>query len=290
MASEPFTTMFIMPQPAESDERGGLSVVPMEAVESGVLRELLLFCHPGERCETSHLQEVLQVAEMFEFWEVARRVMKERLRIPHVAPRVAPYMLKAAEDKFRGDEDGMLAAEYVMKFPPKNDAERDIVIGLHMISQGDLDNVLKYHKKCGEEALLVGSPNYGHYKWVPEKYTDNYGWFDDDHGSHTNCDRGGNHYFHEADKNDKFMTRRWWLAYVLGVADELESNPDPSIVVGERFDAALELGSRCAVCKRDLKTRLARFAGVYAGELYRVLTEVRVIPPNSVFLRVTVKI
>lgn len=270
-----------MPQPTEFVETDGLSVVPVN-VESGVLRELLLFCHPGQKCESSHLQDVLKVAELFEFYEVARRTMKERLRIGRVAPRVPQYMLKATEEKFCGDEDKMLAAEYVLKFPPENDAEKEVILGLEMIPAVDLDVVLKYRRKCGKEARTVGSPLYNHYKWVPEVFTDQYGWFDDDQGNHIDCNRGGNCFFHEADKNARLMTRTWWLNYVVHVARELESNPDSSIVMGGLFDAALELGSRCAVCKRDLKTRLTRFAGVYAREIDRVLAEVRVISSHSI--------
>lgn len=208
------------------------------------------------------------MAEMYEAPEIARRVMKERLRIAH--PIVAPSMRRAIAQKCSGDDDRMLVLEYILKFLPQEDPERRILIGLSIISESELDSILKYRQECGAAAYHVGSPIHSHYQWVSEGYTDNYGWFDDLKGRHVDCNQGGSYWFHEADKNARLSSRAWWRDYVLSVATEVRINLDLSIVTGGFFDTALRLGSLSPVCKgdgwkRDLKKQLTRFCGCLGG-------------------------
>lgn len=55
MGSQVFSSMF--QDGTESEIEDSLPVVRMDGVESSALRELLLFLHPGHKCEWSYPQE-----------------------------------------------------------------------------------------------------------------------------------------------------------------------------------------------------------------------------------------
>lgn len=270
MASDVFSSIFEVATGDEVEDELPVPVVRMDAVESGVLRELLLFCHPGQRCEFSRLQEVVEVAEMYQLCEVTRRAMKERLRLA-ITP-LSPTLLKEIRRVFSGDEDRSLAAEYAMKFP---DYFGRVAIGYQMISYADLQAVNGYRQRCCKAAHRVGHPGVDHFDWIPDEFTDNYGWFDDLCGSHSNCDSGPNCYFHHGDKNKRCKTRGWWHSYVHLVADEVAINPDPSIAMQGWFDVALKRGSRCPICERNLEHLLTRFAAIFASRMDFAMAKVR---------------
>ena len=197
--------------------------------------------------------------------KTADRAIYDRILLGREFP---PYMLDVIRERIRQesqDESVYLAAISIFT-SSENEAEE--MADLDLVTQSQYNSLLRYRDECRKRAVAVASPPHNHFTWMSPEYN----WFrvNEEH----DCNRGGNIFI--ANVQGKSMMRYWWREYIYEAKSQLAKRPwGGTVTSGDFFDKALEDGSRCRVCRKDLEHDFRQFTDIFAKQIDDAVSQAR---------------
>ena len=205
---------------------------------------------------------LIDIQDLENCGEITTAIYRDRLQLDREFPPLR--MLELIRQRVRQDEDMCFAA--ISVFASSGDEAQEMV-DLGLVSQPQYNALLRYRDDCRARAVEVASPRHGHFTWMSPEYN----WFKDDEHE---CNRGGNIFI--ANVQGKSMMRFWWREYIYEAARRLTKRPwGTTVTSGDFFDQALEDGSKCRVCKKNLDYDFRKFTQIFARKIEDAVSQAR---------------
>ena len=233
------------------------------------LKGLLLGCNPNIDSGSQPSAPLIDIQDLAMTYKMktADRAIYDRILLEREFP--PPYMLDVIRERIRvirqesQDESVYLAAISIFT-SSENEAEEMV----DLVTQSQYNSLLHYRDECRKRAVAVASPPHNHFTWMSPEYN----WFrvNEEH----DCNRGGNIFI--ANVQGKSMMRYWWREYIYEAKSQLAKRPwGATVTSGDFFDRALEDGSRCRVCRKDLEHDFRQFTDIFARQIDDAVSQVR---------------
>lgn len=264
--------MFKLPQSLDVASRDlvidGLPVVLVEE-KSGTLEKLLQFCYPVAAKDIPDLttledvQSLLGAAIKYEMGGLEHRV-KRALVAPEFGEK-EPLRVFAIACRFKLDDEIQIAAKYTLRQPI---LERPYVVELEFITGGHLQRVQAYYARCFMAAQGVGT----NLRWLKEH---SFVWFK------KQCTNSSCATYRRMvsvdDPNFLVEAKQWWWDYLQSTIEALGRRPcGEEIMKPVLTDAALVKAVQCLTCRGRALPELRQFNKLYAIEIDRVISEIKI--------------
>ena len=132
----------------------------------------------------------------------------------------------------------------------------------------EYDSLQRYRDECRARAVAIAHPPHYNFTWMSPEYN----WFNTD--VEHECNRGGNIFI--ASVQGKSMMRYWWREYMYEAKRRLAMRPwGTTVTRGDFYDQALQDGSKCRECKKNLDHDFKQFTDVFASKINEAVSQAR---------------